>query len=181
MALAVSGRLCVLVAAAVALLVTLGACGREPALPVFLPGPVAAGLPAGVDVAVERVVDGDTVIVSGGRHVRLIGVDTPETKDPRRPVGCFGAEASRFTASLLPSGTAVRLVGDLEQDDQYGRLLAYVYRRADGLFVNAELVRRGYAAVLTIPPNLAHSDEFVALAAEARVAGRGLWSACPSA
>ena len=93
-------------------------------------------------------------------------------------MGCFGHEASRFTASLLPGGTVVRLVGDAEPDDQYGRLLAYVYRRADGLFVNAELVRRGYAAVLTIPPNVAHTDEFVALAADARRAGRGLWSAC---
>lgn len=145
------------------------------------PGPVAPGLPRGVDVAVERVIDGDTIVVTGHRHVRLIGVDTPETKDPRRPVGCFGHEASAFTTSLLPAGTVVRLVGDAEADDVYGRLLAYVYRRSDGLFVNAELVRRGYAAVLTIPPNVAHADEFVALAADARRAGRGLWSACPSA
>lgn len=164
-----------------ALLAAVGGCSRSSTLPTVLPGPVAPGLPEGVDVAVERVVDGDTVVVSGGRHVRLIGVDTPETKDPRRPVGCFGREASRFTTSLLPAGTVVRLVGDVEEDDQYGRLLAYVYRRADGLFVNAELVRRGYAQPLTIPPNLAHSDEFVTLAAEARLAGRGLWAACPAA
>ena len=167
---------------ALAAAVALGACARPLALPgpTDLPGPVAPGLPRGVDVAVERVIDGDTIVVSGHRHVRLIGVDTPETKDPRRPVGCYGKEASRFTTSLLPAGTAVRLVGDIEQDDQYGRLLAYVYRRADGLFVNAELVHRGYAVVLTIPPNVAHTDEFVALAADARVAGWGLWSACPS-
>jgi micrococcal nuclease len=178
-AVAVARRLAAVLAAIMAALV-LGACSRPPHVPTILPGPVAAGLPDGVDVVIERVVDGDTVIVSGGRRVRLIGVDTPETKDPRRPVGCFGREASRFTTSLLPAGTVVRLVGDVEEDDQYGRLLAYVYRRADGLFVNAELVRRGYAEPLTIPPNLAHSDEFVALAAEARLAGRGLWAACPS-
>ncbi|MCA1836605.1 MAG: thermonuclease family protein [Actinobacteria bacterium] len=169
---------------AVALVLSLGlaACARPLSVPApaDLAGPVAPGLPRGVDVAVERVIDGDTIVVSGHRHVRLIGVDTPETKDPRRPVGCYGKEASRFTTSLLPPGTAVRLLGDAEQDDQYGRLLAYVYRRADGLFVNAELVRRGYAVVLTIPPNVAHTDEFVALAADARAARRGLWSACPS-
>jgi micrococcal nuclease len=140
--------------------------------------PPAPGLPQGVDLVVERVVDGDTVVVSGNRSVRLIGVDAPETKDPRRPVGCFGREASRFLISLLPRGTTVRLVGDVESEDRYGRLLAYVYRRADGLFVNAELVRQGYAHVLTIPPNLAHADELVALAGQARLADRGLWGAC---
>ena len=138
--------------------------------------PVA--LPAGLDTAVERVVDGDTVVVSGGHHVRLIGVDTPETKDPRRPVQCYGREAAAFLSSLLPHRTRVRLVGDVEQQDQYDRTLAYVYRLPDGLFVNAELLRGGYASVLTISPNLAHADEFVALAAEARAANRGLWAAC---
>ncbi len=148
-------------------------------MPAPPPGPVAEGLPVGVDVVVERVIDGDTIVVTGNRHVRLIGVDTPETVDPNRPIGCFGKEASRFVTSLLPKGTAVRLVGDVEQDDRYGRLLAYVYRRSDGLFVNAELVRQGYAHVLTIAPNVAHADEFVALARDARNASAGLWSACP--
>lgn len=137
-------------------------------------------VPPGVDVRVERVVDGDTIVVSGGRAVRLIGVDTPETRDPRRPVGCFGKEAGRFTASLLPPGTPVRLVGDVEQRDAFGRTLAYVYRLPDGEFVNAELLRQGYAMVLTVPPNVAHSAEFVSLAGEARAAGRGLWAACRS-
>lgn len=124
------------------------------------------------------MVDGDTLVVDGGHHVRLIGLDTPETKDPRRPVQCFGREAAAFLLSLLPRGTGVRLVGDVEQHDQYDRTLAYVYRLPDGLFVNAELVRNGYAQVLTISPNVVHADEFVAMAAEARSAGRGLWSAC---
>jgi micrococcal nuclease len=140
--------------------------------------PATATLPGGVDVVVRKVVDGDTLEVSGGERVRLIGVDTPETKDPNRPVGCFGAEASTFTATLVPPGTAVRLVGDVEQRDRYGRLLAYVYRRADGLFVNAELLRRGYAQLLTVPPNVAHTDDFVALSRQAREGGRGLWGAC---
>jgi micrococcal nuclease len=72
----------------------------------------------------------------------------------------------------------VELRTDAERRDRYGRLLAYVYRQPDRLFVNAELVRRGYATVLTIPPNVAHAGEFLALERSARRAGRGLWSAC---
>lgn len=125
-----------------------------------------------------RVVDGDTLVMEGGERVRLIGVDTPETKDPRRPVQCFGREASSFLSSTLPRGISVHLVGDVEQRDVYDRLLAYVYRLPDGLFVNAEILRQGYAQVLTISPNVAHADEFVSLARDAREAGRGLWSAC---
>ena len=165
---------------AAVLLLAGAACARPAAPPAPPAGPVAEGLPQGVDVAVERVIDGDTIVVSGNRHVRLIGVDTPETVDPNRPVGCFGKEASAFLKTLLPTGAAVRLVGDIEQEDRYGRLLAYVYRRSDGLFVNAELVRQGFAHVLTIAPNVAHADEFVALARDARNASAGLWSACPS-
>ena len=152
------------------------ACAAQETAP---PPPAASvPLPTGLDTTVERVVDGDTLVVAGGHRVRLIGVDTPETKDPRRPVQCFGKEAAAFLASLLPPGTGVRLVGDVEQQDQYDRALAYAYRLPDGLFVNAELLRRGYAQVLTVTPNLAHADEFVSLAAEARAASRGLWSAC---
>jgi micrococcal nuclease len=143
------------------------------------PPPVPkVALPVGLDTTVERVVDGDTIVVAGGHRVRLIGVDTPETKDPRKPVQCYGKEASAFLTSVLPKGTGVRLVGDVEARDVYDRTLAYAYRLPDGMFVNAELVRRGYAHVLTIPPNVAHTDELVALAGEARRASRGLWSAC---
>lgn len=156
----------------------LAACGEAAPDPGPRPGAGTASVPAGVDFTVDRIVDGDTLVVSGGRTVRLIGVDTPETKDPRRPVGCFGKEAAGFTASVLPRGARVRLVGDVEQRDRYDRTLAYVYRLPDGLFVNAELLRRGYAQVLTIPPNVAHAEEFVALAGQARAAGAGLWQAC---
>jgi len=152
-------------------------CGHgTPSLPPAVPA--SGNLPAGVDLAVQRVVDGDTIVVAGGERVRLIGVDTPETKAPNQPIGCFGEEASRFTTALLPAGTPVRLVGDAEQRDKYGRLLAYVYRRSDGLLVNAELLRRGFAQVLTIPPNVAHTDEFVAIARHAREGSQGLWAAC---
>jgi micrococcal nuclease len=132
----------------------------------------------GEDTTVERHVDGDTLWVEDRVKVRLLGVDTPETKHPSRTVECFGKEASRFLSELVPLGTDVRLVYDVEREDRYGRTLAYVYRVRDGLFVNAELVREGYAQVYTAPPNVAHVDAFLMLQAEAREARRGLWSAC---
>lgn len=127
---------------------------------------------------VERHVDGDTLWVEDRVKVRLIGIDTPETKHPTRTVECFGERAAGFLSDLLPLGTDVRLVFDVERQDRYGRTLAYVYRVSDGLFVNAELVRRGYAQAYTVPPNVAHVDEFLALQREARADRRGLWSAC---
>src|SRR5881392_3119357 len=133
------------------------------------------------DVTVERVIDGDTVVVrlpGGHERVRLVGIDTPETVDPRKPVQCFGKEASNRTKALLPKGTAVRLERDVEARDHYGRLLAYVYRVADGTFVNLSLAEDGYAQALTIPPNVAYADRFAAAVADARRAGRGLWGAC---
>jgi micrococcal nuclease len=134
--------------------------------------------PAPGTTTIERVVDGDTIVVRGGERVRLIGMDTPETVDPRRPVQCFGEAASRRAKQLLPVGTSVRLVYDVDRYDRYGRTLAYVYRASDGLFVNASLVQDGYAVVYTVPPNVAHAAEFVALQQEARRAGRGLWTKC---
>jgi micrococcal nuclease len=92
-------------------------------------------------------------------------------------VQCFAKAASHFNERLV-GGQRVRLRYDAERRDRYGRLLAYVYRARDGLFVNAELVRRGYAVTLTIPPNVAHADEFAKLARRARELGRGLWRAC---
>lgn len=165
-----------LLGAVLALLVLVGACTSSDPPPT--PAPATGLLPAGVDVVVKKVVDGDTLEVSGGERVRLIGVDTPESVAPDRPVGCFGKEASRFTASVVPPGTPVRLVGDVEQRDRFGRLLAYVYRQADGLFVNAELLRQGFAQLLTIPPNIAHTDELAAIARQAREGSQGLWAAC---
>ena len=157
--------------AAVAVLVLLALL----VLPACAPGAAPAG-PA----TVARVVDGDTVEVRvAGRvePVRLIGIDTPETSDPRRPVECFGAEATARTSALLPEGTEVVLERDVEARDRYDRLLAYVYRKEDGLFVNLALVEEGYAVSATYPPNVAHRDELGAAAAAAREAGRGLWSA----
>lgn len=134
--------------------------------------------PNGRDTTIERIVDGDTIVVDRDERVRLIGIDTPETKDPRRPVQCFGAEATQYLTELIPIGTAVVLVRDVSAADRYGRTLSYVYRQRDALFVNAALVRDGYAAAATYPPDVAHAREFVDLEREARTAGRGLWSAC---
>lgn len=139
-----------------------------------------AALPPGEDATVSRVIDGDTVVIATGQTVRLIGIDTPETKDPRKPVQCLGVEAARRTAELLAVATPVRLVFDVERKDRFGRTLAYVYRRSDGLFVNAALVREGFAQVATFPPNVAHSEDFLALQREARNDSRGLWAVCGS-
>jgi micrococcal nuclease len=129
---------------------------------------------------VLRVVDGDTIGVRlAGRteRVRYIGVDTPESVKPGTPVQCFAKRAAAANAALV-AGRSVRLVGDVERRDRYGRLLAYVYREPDGAFVNAQLVRDGYARTLTIAPNVAHARQFAALARTARDGGRGLWTAC---
>lgn len=137
-------------------------------------------LPAGVGT-VSRVVDGDTIVVIMGdatESVRLIGVDTPESVDPRRGAQCFGAEASAHTAGLLPPGTEVRLERDVEARDRYGRLLAYVYRVEDDLLVNLDLVEGGYADAVTYGDNEALYPVLVAAEAAARDAGRGLWGRC---
>ena len=130
---------------------------------------------------VVRVVDGDTIQVRLARgaveRVRYIGIDTPESVKPNTPVQCFAKAASAFNERLV-AGREVTLVSDVEKRDRYGRLLAYVYRRPDGLFVNEELVRRGYARPLTIPPDVRFSALFGRLADEARRAERGLWAAC---
>ncbi|MFN8053039.1 MAG: thermonuclease family protein [Acidimicrobiales bacterium] len=131
---------------------------------------------------VTRVVDGDTIIADIGGHdtrVRMIGFNTPESVDPRRPVECFGKEASKHLSSLAPAGTPIRLERDAEQLDRYGRTLAYVYRASDGMFLNLQMVTDGYAHALTIPPNVTYADRFRAAERAARTAGIGLWAACP--
>ena len=133
------------------------------------------------NATIDHVIDGDTVDVDvdGSRQrVRLIGIDTPETKKPDTPVQCFGPEASAYTSSLLPVGTTLHLERDVQARDDYGRLLAYVYRLPDGLFVNLAVVANGYARPLTIRPNVTHSVEFVAAARKALDGDLGLWHAC---
>lgn len=138
----------------------------------------AAGEP---NATVTRVVDGDTIMVETGgveERVRLIGIDTPETVKPGTEVECFGKEASSHAQELMPEGTEVVLVRDVEARDRYDRLLAYVYRASDGLFVNESLVADGYAQPATYPPNVEHAEDLVAAGREAREHGLGLWGRC---
>jgi micrococcal nuclease len=130
-----------------------------------------------VRAKVQRVSDGDTFVatVKGRRErVRVIGVDTPESVDPNRPDEPYGQEAADFARRYL-DGESVRLAGDAEPRDRYGRMLAYVWLE-DGTFWNALLVAEGYAQQLTIPPNVAYADLFRRLAREARQRDRGLWA-----
>lgn len=163
----------------IALTLALGAGLLATACSPPLPSPDASGR---VTAVVTGVTDGDTVVLDfGGRResVRLIGVDTPETKHPKKPVECFGPEASAHTLSLLPPGTEVTVERDVEARDRYRRLLAYLRRNPDGLFVNLDLVATGHARPYPYEPNTAHAQEFAAAAVAAQQAGLGLWGACP--
>jgi micrococcal nuclease len=140
-----------------------------------------------VSARVTDVIDGDTIEVElpdgGEEDVRYIGIDTPETVKPDAPVECGGARAHAVNERLV-GDREVTLRFDAERRDDYGRLLAYVYLPGTGaggraLFVNAELMRRGLARPLTIPPNDSHAPQFERLASRAGRAGRGLWGACP--
>jgi micrococcal nuclease len=129
---------------------------------------------------VTKAVDGDTLNVQMGDQketVRLLGIDTPETHDPRKPVQCFGEVAAAHTKALV-EGKDVRLEPDPTDSDRdkYHRLLRYVYL-PDGTLVNAELIKDGYAFAYTIFP-LIKLDEFRALEADARAGNRGLWAGC---
>jgi len=131
--------------------------------------------PGTVTAQVVRVIDGDTIEVNiGGKSytVRYIGIDTPETVHPTKPVEYLGKEASDKNKELV-SGKTARLDKDVSETDKYGRLLRYVY--VGDLFINAELVRLGYAQVATYPPDVKYQDLFLKLQREAREAGRGLW------
>jgi endonuclease YncB( thermonuclease family) len=122
-------------------------------------------------VRVERVVDGDTVVLSDIGKVRLIGIDTPEVYGR---VECYGRAASAFVKRSLPEGARVRYRLGVEERDRYGRALAYVWL-PDGRMFNQILAERGYAQPLTIPPNDQYAPVFVAAARRARRAEVGLW------
>jgi len=127
---------------------------------------------------VIKVTDGDTFVIDDGSEkgarVRLIGVDTPESrKTGRKVVGYYGKEAKEFSTKFLLN-KMVRLDFDVNKYDQYMRLLAYVYLE-DGTFVNEYLVKNGYAMVMTVPPNVKFSELFLKCQQEAREKNRGLW------
>lgn len=135
-------------------------------------GPSTAVPGKAATATVTKNTDGDTLRLSGIGRVRLIGVDTPEVYGR---LECYGHEASAFTARVLPPGTRVRYKLGVEPRDRYGRALAYLWLR-DGRFFNEMLVDRGYANVLTIPPNVDYAERFRAAQRRARGAERGLWS-----
>jgi len=132
-------------------------------------------------ITILKVVDGDTVDIEIDGHterVRLIGVNTPETKHPTKPIECFGPEASAYLTQLLPKGTTVRIERDVEARDRYGRMLLYLYLGSNDLFINLDLVARGYGTPMSIEPNTFHRNDFVRAAAQAEAANVGLWKAC---
>ena len=129
-------------------------------------------------VTVERVIDGDTLIVNpsvgGMEDVRLLGVDTPETVDPNEPVEPYGPEASAFTKRQL-EGQRVTLIFDQEKRDQYGRALAYVRISSQSETLNETLLRQGYAQLYVVPPNDRYEVTFSQAQDQARQAQRGIW------
>ncbi len=128
---------------------------------------------------VRKVIDGDTIelrIGTSNETVRLLGIDTPETIHPSKPVECFGPEASARTKQLLPQGTKVRIERDTEARDHFGRLLLYVY--LGDRMVNEVLLSEGFAVPLSIEPNTTHATQFDQVSGEARTASAGLWGAC---
>lgn len=127
---------------------------------------------------VTKVVDGDTFWADDGSEkgvkIRLIGVDAPESRNVfKKKKGYYGQEAKAYVSNLF-KGQSVRLEYDVDSLDQYGRTLAYVYL-LDGTFVNADLVKNGYAMVMTVPPNVKYADDFVKYQRDARENNRGLW------
>jgi len=141
------------------------------------------GTSAGGNATVVRVVDGDTIVarVDGvEERVRLIGIDAPESVKQDSPVECFGPEASAHLKQLLPGGASVRLELDQEPRDKYDRLLAYVFRSDDDLFVNRAMVADGYAAAFVYKPNVAYTPTLQDAGRTARSTGAGLWTACSS-
>lgn len=138
--------------------------------------------PADLDRAtVVKVVDGDTVELDiGGRHerVRLLGIDAPESVHPTLPVQCFGPEASAELGRLLPAGSTVRIERDAEPRDRYERLLLYLYRADDDLFVNRWLLTNGLADTAFYDPNTARAPELTRARSQARAGSVGLWGSC---
>jgi micrococcal nuclease len=130
-------------------------------------------------IYVTKVIDGDTFWGNDAGldevRVRLLGIDAPESrKSEHKEVGYYGKESEDYLKALL-SGKKVRLEYDVDKYDQYGRILAYVYLE-DGTFVNAELIKNGYASVMTFPPNVKHADEFISLQRKARKNKAGMWA-----
>ncbi len=144
-------------------------------------------------VKVLYVIDGDTIVIEGNKKVRYIGINTPELKDPRKPVGCFAQEAADENKKLV-EGKEVFIQKDVSEIDKYKRLLRYVWvgdpstdsinspQTGSGqvIFVNDYFVRQGFAQVSTFPPDVKYYQQFLEAQTEAKENNRGLWSSCPA-
>ncbi|WP_157981687.1 thermonuclease family protein [Protaetiibacter intestinalis] len=166
--------------------------GRLPSLPSAVPpgatepdvpgdegaAPAASGTPevpadAG-EAWVRYVHDGDTLFLEDGRKVRLLGIDTPEVGEH---LECLGDEATAALRAVLPEGTHVRTVADVQGLDQYGRSLLFLFTD-DGALVNLDLIRSGYAEAVVLEPNVLWAAELEAAEDEAQAASRGIWGVC---
>lgn len=125
-------------------------------------------------VKVLRVIDGDTIELENGQKVRYIGIDTPETVDPRRDLQCFGKEASLYNKTLV-EGKEIYLEKDISQTDRYGRLLRYIYLEENGISINEQLVKEGYAVASSYPPDIKYQEKLRLTEQEARNNQKGLW------
>jgi len=141
-----------------------------------------SGLPPhALAASVESIVDGDTIVVSIGNNsetLRLLGIDTPEKPGGPRPAECYGHESTALLSQLIPEGTPVLLTRDLEPRDVYGRLLTYVFRAEDDLFVNLAILEAGAADTLNIAPNTTFAVDFQEAVNRARGHKLGLWATC---
>lgn len=132
-------------------------------------------------ITVAEVLDGDTIVLENGRLVRYIGIDTPEMEienenEESYPEECYATEATEANRSMI-EGRQVRLFQDVSTYDHNGRLLAYVYRD-DGVFVNLELVKNGFAVAAAYPPDTEKAELFSIMEREARSRQIGLWRGC---
>lgn len=133
------------------------------------------------NVKVARVIDGDTVELETGETLRYIGIDTPETKHPSKPIQCYGEEAYQANKKLV-EGKTVRIEKDVSNTDRYNRLLRYVYittqASPSGILLNDYLVRNGFAFASTFPPDVKYAEQFLDAQRIARENNRGMWKAC---
>jgi micrococcal nuclease len=150
--------------------------GRNPFAPVGAPeGTAPYPIPDAVTPAtIEYVHDGDTLFLTDGTKVRLLGIDTPEIGENRE---CYGDEATALLRSLLPEGAPVRVLSDVQPLDQYGRSLLFIYTDG-GELVNLAMIEQGAAEAVVLEPNLLFADELEAAEDAAQSAGTGMWGAC---
>ncbi len=134
------------------------------------------------EAEVEKVIDGDTIQLTTGQRVRYIGIDTPETKHPKKSVQCYGREAASRNRELV-EGKKILMEKDVSNTDRYDRLLRYIYLQnpeatQEALFINEYLVEQGYAQALTYPPAVKYNQQMIDAQRVAQKEKKGLWGKC---